>query len=193
MDFSDKSYRERLKKVFGGHNSLRQGNFDFFFQAQVLWDEAMAETIDRFLSDNPDYQMVALAGSGHIRYGSGIPKRAFRRSGHDYSIILNDEDIDKGIGDYVLYTENLEGTTSPELGVFLTGDNGTIKVSGFTEGSAARKAGLKEGDVILSFDGYTIRSVEDLKIALFYKEKGDRAKIKVLRNGVKEQTLEIKF
>lgn len=193
MDFSDKSYKERLKKVFNGHNSLRQGNFDFFFQAQVLWDEAMAESIDRFLNDNPDYQMVVLAGSGHIKYGSGIPKRAFRRNGHEYTIILNDEDIEKSIGDYVLYPENLEGTTSPELGVFLADERGLIRISGFTGDSVAKKAGLKEGDVILSFDGYPIQSVEDLKIALFYKEKGDKAKIKVLRNSINEQTLEIKF
>jgi aminopeptidase N len=104
----------------------------------------MAESIDRFMHDNPDYQIVVLVGNGHISYGSGIPKRAFRRNGYRYSIVENDEDIEENIADYVLYTERLEGTTSPKLGVLLTDENGKIEVSGFTEDSVAKKSGLRK-------------------------------------------------
>jgi len=171
MDFSDEDYRERLREVFKEHPNSRQSNFDFFLQAQVVWDETMAESIDGFLKEHPDYQIVVLAGSGHVKYGSGIPKRVFRRNGYPYSIVLNDEDPDKDIGDYILYPEEMEGVTSPKLGVLLDDERGRLKISEFTEDSVGKKAGLEKGDTILSFDGYPVRSIEDIKIALFYQKK----------------------
>ena len=53
MDFSDGAYRERLKDVFHEHKDLRTSRFDFFYQAQILWDETMSESIDRFLRAQP--------------------------------------------------------------------------------------------------------------------------------------------
>jgi S1-C subfamily serine protease len=79
------------------------------------------------------------------------------------------------------------------LGVLLASENGKIKVSGFTDDSIAKRWGLKKGDTILSFDSSPIQSIEDLKIALFYKETGSVAKIKILRDGGKEQVIKIKF
>lgn len=193
MDFSDREYKETLRDVFNQHSSLKKGNFDFFFQAQILWDETMAESIDRFLHDNPDYQIVVLAGNGHLSYGSGIPKRAFRRNRYSYSIIENDEDIEQNIADYVLYPEKLEGTTSPKLGILLVNKNGRIQVSGFTDGSVAKRSGIKKSDIILSFDDHPIQAIEDLRIALFYQKAGTAAKIKILRDGGKEQVIKIKF
>ena len=81
LDFSDKAYEERLKKVFKEHEAAKEERFDFFYQAQVLWDETMAESVADFLKANPAYQMVVLAGSGHIAYGSGIPGRVAQSSG----------------------------------------------------------------------------------------------------------------
>jgi len=46
-----------------------------------LWDETMAEKIAEFVKANPDYQVVVLAGKGHIIYGYGIPSRVERRLG----------------------------------------------------------------------------------------------------------------
>lgn len=193
MDFSDEDYRERLREVFKEHPNSRQGNFDFFLQAQIVWDETMAESIDGFLKEHPDYQIVVLAGSEHVKYGSGIPKRAFRRNGYPYSIILNDEDPDKNIGDYVLYPEEIEGVTSPKLGVLLDEDGGKLKVSEFTEDSVGKKGGLEKGDIILSIDGHPVRSVEDIRIALFYKTKGGVARIKVLKGSGEKREVEIGF
>jgi uncharacterized iron-regulated protein len=41
----------------------------------------MAEKIAEFVKANPDYQVVVLAGKGHIVYGYGIPSRVERRLG----------------------------------------------------------------------------------------------------------------
>jgi len=77
-------YRQMLLKIFEQHQHGGQGKskgFDHFFLAQVLWDETMAETIANFLKTHPDYQVIVLAGRGHIVYGYGIPSRVQRRFG----------------------------------------------------------------------------------------------------------------
>ena len=49
--------------------------------------------------------------------------------------------------------------------------------------SAAAKAGLRPGDVIVEFGGTPVGSVEDLLAALRRHEPGDRVPVKVSRNG----------
>jgi len=193
MDFSDNEYRDRLTKVFKMHKNAKERNFDFFYQSQVLWDETMSMSIDEFLKKNPDYQIVVLAGSGHIQYGSGIPKRVFRRNGYDYAVVLNDADIEKTIGDYIIFPGTLEGVTAPKLMVSLREEKGRVVIEGFSENSVSEKAGLKAGDMILSIDSELIDSVEDVRIHLFYKKKGETVKVKALRKRFILGDVEIEF
>jgi uncharacterized iron-regulated protein len=193
MDFSDRAYRERLEKVHQEHPSSGVKNFDFFHQAQILWDETMAQSIDSFLKENPGYQMVVLAGGGHLSFGSGIPKRSARRNGYDYAIILNDVEIEKDVGHYVLFpgTVPLEG--SPKLMVFLSEGKGQVIVQGFTPGSVSEKAGLQKGDILLSLDGIPVNTVEDARLELLFKKKGHPVKVKILRKIPAEGDREMDF
>ncbi|HBB31949.1 MAG TPA: hypothetical protein DDZ80_19620 [Cyanobacteria bacterium UBA8803] len=75
-------YRQMIQEIYEQHHQQSQGyskNFEQFFTAQVLWDETMAEGIAKFVRANPDYQVVVIAGKGHIVYGYGIPSRVARR------------------------------------------------------------------------------------------------------------------
>lgn len=75
-------YRQMIEEIYQQHAQAGHGNsnnFERFFTAQVLWDETMAEVIAQFLKANRDYQVVVLAGQGHIAYGYGIPARVERR------------------------------------------------------------------------------------------------------------------
>lgn len=75
-------YRQLMLTSFKRHQGVDHGssdNFKRFFLAQVLWDETMAEKIAQSLKANPDYQVVVLAGQGHIVCGYGIPSRVARR------------------------------------------------------------------------------------------------------------------
>ncbi|MBD1828423.1 ChaN family lipoprotein [Microcoleus vaginatus GB1-A2] len=106
-------YRQLLLEVYQQHQKAEQGNskaFERFLQAQVLWDETMAEKIAEFVKANPDYQVVVLAGKGHIIYGYGIPSRVERRLGVGNvkvrSVLLNSSDnpvlsADRPIADFV--------------------------------------------------------------------------------------------
>ncbi|AFY81783.1 ChaN family lipoprotein [Oscillatoria acuminata] len=77
-------YQQMVREVFEQHQAAAHGSslkFENFFLAQVLWDETMAETIANFVRENPETQVVVLAGQGHIVYGYGIPSRVERRVG----------------------------------------------------------------------------------------------------------------
>lgn len=181
MDFSDESYRDRLKTIFDQHKGSGDRNFDSFYQAQVLWDETMALSIDEFMQKHPDHRMVVIAGGGHLAYGSGIPKRVFRRNGLPYFIALNDGDVDKDIADYLILPQPLEGVTSPKLMTALKVEDKRVTVSEMPDNSVSRKAGISVGDMILSVQNEKIESVEDLKLILFYAKQGETVKVKVLR------------
>jgi len=109
-------YYERLKDSFEKHARAKEMNFDFFYEAQVLWDESMARNLDEFISKNPEYKVVVLAGEGHMTFGSGIPKRAFRLNKREYTIILNAGDVEKDIADFVLLPSAVSLPESPKLG-----------------------------------------------------------------------------
>ncbi len=76
-------YRQLILQVYNKMHSSHgsSDNFENFFLAQVLWDETMAEGIVNFRQTNPEYQIVVLAGKGHIVYHYGIPSRVARRMG----------------------------------------------------------------------------------------------------------------
>jgi len=183
MDFSDDAYKERLKKIFQEHEDFGARDFNFFYQAQIVWDETMAESIDEFLKAHPSHQMVVLAGNGHLAYGSGIPERAKRRNGYDYAIVLNDGSFKKGIADFVLYPEPVPAPTSPRLMILVREERGKVEVAGFHPGSHSEKAGMSVGDIILSIDHTPIHGIDDLKTDLFFRKKGEKVKVRVLRKG----------
>ncbi len=197
MDFSDNEYRDRLMKVFKTHQNSKDRDFDFFYQSQILWDESMAQSIDEFFKKNPDFQQngqfVVIAGGGHIQYGSGIPQRTFRRNGYEYAVILNDANMGRNIADYIFYPQLMEGITSPKLMVSLKEEDGRVMIEGFPENSVSEKAGLKGGDMILSLDSEPVGSVEDMKIHLFYKKKGETVKVKALRKRFILGDVEMEF
>ncbi|NTU42931.1 MAG: PDZ domain-containing protein [Nitrospirales bacterium] len=181
MDFSDLDYKERLKEIFGRHMRAAEKDFDLFFQSQVLWDETMSFSVDEYLKAHPDTQVVVLAGSGHLSQGSGIPNRTFRRNGESYSIILSDGDVAREVADYIVFPTPVEGVTSPKMMVLLKKEEGRVVISGFPEKSIAQQAGLEEEDVILALDNVPVADIEDIRLHLLSKKKGDTVVVKVLR------------
>jgi aminopeptidase N len=195
MDFSDEAYRDRLREIFREHRDFPGGKFDFFYQAQILWDETMAESIDSFLKKYPDHQMVVLAGGGHLAFGSGIPRRAARRNGDPYAILLNDAELARDVADYILYPGTLPMEGSPKLMVFLAEEKGHIVIQGFSAGSVSEEAGLQKGDMILSLDQNPVHHIDDVRLELLFKKRGEPVKARILREepqgGEKEMEFEV--
>ena len=79
----------------------------------------MASAAAKWLAANPQRKLVVLAGNGHLRYKYGIPQRLYRRVAQPYAVIVQDEELESGIADYVLFTSTLEGIKSPRLGIMV--------------------------------------------------------------------------
>jgi len=93
--------------------------------------------------------------------------------------------------------------TRAQLGVHITDvDKETMKalnlknregalVPQVVAGSAADKAGIQPGDVIVSFDGEPIHKAHDLPLRVARHTPGDRVKVGIIRNG-KPKTITVK-
>ena len=80
------------------------------------------------------------------------------------------------------------GTTarfSVTLGIMpdYTFSGGGVRVDGVSEGKAAQKAGLKEGDVITALGDYPVNSMESYMQALSRFKKGDKTTVRYNRDG----------
>jgi len=87
IDLGNEAHHQYLIEVFKGHSHDDLKNFDYFYQAQCVWEDTMAENIARRLTDNPG-RMVVFAGNGHIIKRFGIPDRVSRRIPVKMSTIL---------------------------------------------------------------------------------------------------------
>jgi hypothetical protein len=71
----------------------------------------------------------------------------------------------------------------PAMGVIITESEQGVRIS--TVQGAAKEAGMIEGDIILSFAGTNIKSVEQLQNAVKLHKIGDKVKVEYLRDGKK--------
>jgi uncharacterized iron-regulated protein len=182
MDMADEEYRSLLSLVFKSHRQHQGANFDYFYESQLLWDETMAHTADEFLKKNPDYQMIVLAGVGHIMHGYGIPKRLFRLNGKDFvTLIPSTATPEEDIADYVLFPEPLQPPATLKLGVVLKEAEGGLRVEEIIPGSRIKNSGVKKADVLFSLDDWKVETIDDVKIFMFDRKEGDTIKIKVYR------------
>jgi uncharacterized iron-regulated protein len=96
IDTANTVYRQRLQETYQSFHKAHGNSdrFDRFFQAQVLWDETMADAIAQYWLKNRDCQVVVLVGQGHLLYGDGIPSRVARRlntipNWQQHTVLLN--------------------------------------------------------------------------------------------------------
>ena len=86
IDTSNAEHRQYVENIYKHHAMKGRKNFENFYLAQCVWEDAMAEAVAANLHDNT---MVVLSGNGHIIDRFGIPERAFKLSGEvSYKTIL---------------------------------------------------------------------------------------------------------
>jgi uncharacterized iron-regulated protein len=82
----DQIYQDFIRRAMGVTH--KHGvDFEYFCEAQLVWDTAMAWHAVQFLKENPDYTIVILAGSGHA-LKRGIPEQVRRQSDLTVRVIL---------------------------------------------------------------------------------------------------------
>ncbi len=83
---ADPAYRKFIQKAYAAHLH-QEKSFDYFCEAQMLWNKAMGKHLEEFVGRNPGRTVVVLAGVGHAMK-RGIPLELFQSSGYSYKVIL---------------------------------------------------------------------------------------------------------
>jgi membrane protease YdiL (CAAX protease family) len=71
----------------------------------------------------------------------------------------------------------------PALGIAVKDDNNGAVVTSVTPGSGADAAGLREGDVLSSVNGFTVRNTLEVRTAIHNKKPGETVPVEYIRNG----------
>ena len=186
LDFSNKSYRQYLKKVYQAHGGGLKDvkDFETFYQSQILWDEGMAQSIADYIKDRPQTQMVVIVGKGHVAYGYGIPSRVEKRGIKPCAIVIlgSEQKLDPDMGDYLVVAPHIEPPFSAKIGVIIKEEKGKgLLIKLVVPNTPAQRGGLKKGDIIVEADGNPIGGIVDLKAVLLKKRPQDRVRVVVLR------------
>ncbi|HEY3782122.1 MAG TPA: ChaN family lipoprotein [Fimbriimonadaceae bacterium] len=102
-------HREVFNAMIGGGHPGSTTSLGHMYEAQVLWDQAMADSALKYEMAHPqpsDGVFVVVAGSGHVMYRQGINYRIWKRTGQSgVTVVMVDEDgpvtVSKGLGDFV--------------------------------------------------------------------------------------------
>ncbi len=101
IDLHNRAHRAYLKRIFSFHHIKGRTSFEYFYEAQCVWEDAMAQAVADNLGQN---SMVVLAGNGHIIHKFGIPERAFARTGAPFGTVYlaeSGEHTDFSFADYI--------------------------------------------------------------------------------------------
>jgi len=97
---TNSAHRTYVEAAFKQHPGSIRKNFEYFYVAQCVWEDIMAESVADQLQNN---MMVVLAGNGHIIRKFGIPDRAFKRTNVPFRTIFPAPVGSTVAGDYADY------------------------------------------------------------------------------------------
>jgi uncharacterized iron-regulated protein len=102
IDTSNDAHKAYVEKIYNQHRGI--DNFDFFYEAQCVWEDTMAASVALNMKDD---LMIVIAGNGHIIRKFGIPDRAFRQTGADFRTIYPataGNEVESDYADYIWVT-----------------------------------------------------------------------------------------
>jgi hypothetical protein len=108
--------------------------------SSVTNDDLPSRLVNYFLNSFKSKELVILAGNGHVRHKYGIPTRLYRRNNEPFKVVVQDEEIEDSIADYVLLTTELKGKKAPKLGVIVEEKDQDLVVLGVEHKSPAKKS-----------------------------------------------------
>ena len=82
---SNPDHRSYIQTIFNFHNLRGRENFEYFYAAQCVWEDSMAQAIADHLGEKP---IIVFAGNGHITQKFGIPDRAYALTGASFKTIM---------------------------------------------------------------------------------------------------------
>jgi uncharacterized iron-regulated protein len=178
VDTSREEHRAYVESAFGTHESDEISAFEFFYEAQCVWEDSMADAMSRALNNK---RMVVITGNGHIAYKFGIPYRVFKRTKVSFRTVMPlavGTEVERDVADYIWVTpaQRLtdwnglcpEGPRRPVVGIRLESldqGKGVLIVDVMSKSPAAR-AGIKPKDILVAIDGNPVSRLSDLHNAI---------------------------
>ena len=174
LDLDDPLYRRRLDQASHAHGNLKPEALDNFFAAQVARDETMAHNLALRLHPWPDGggRAVVFTGGGHLYFGQGLPGRIRRRlPGVNLVTVMpaspGSEELAPPppgaapLADYLVVSQ-APPPRRPRLGLSLETASGGLLIRRVWPGSAADKAGIQAGDILVRVDDILMQTVKDI-------------------------------
>lgn len=210
FDFNDPYQRGMTEGIYAGH-SMGKAMVDGFVRVQTLWDETMADNLAQYLQspEGEGRQVVVIAGGNHVRYGFGIPRRVHRRLPTSYALVGSREidfsqvqdrqlmdvslpEFPMRPWDYLKLTRYEKLEKGVKLGVFLEEGEKGVSINKVMPGSAAEKAGLQAGDVLLKAGDTSLENQFDLLYLLMNLDPDAKLPLSILRDA-EQIDLEVVF
>jgi len=206
---ASRAYRDFLFEVYGEHPN-GQGKdgakaqptdsaFGRFVESQIAWDRAMAEALARYVTPGPvgvRPLVVGVMGSGHIRFGHGVPHQLRDLGVKSVGTLLpvrvglDCEELRSGLADAVFALPELPKAKPepPRLGVRLEEKEGVVRILDVTAGSLAEKTGLKAGDQLVEVAGLPVNRMLRVIASIRLQPAGTWLPLRVKRG---DDTLEL--
>jgi len=190
FDFTNQGHREYVLEEYERHVKGSIKDFETFYEAQLAWEETMAETVVQALRDLPETtRMVVLIGSGHIWEGRGVPQNARIRFDHQYRTVIplsadySLRRLEPGVADFIWVTTPFPETHRPRLGITIQTlpDGGGIAISEVAVGGRAEQYGFQKGDVVRAVNGTLVSNLEDLHRSL--SDQAPTKRFRIQRDG----------
>ncbi len=85
----DAAHRAMVDEALEGHPGMSDDQRQRFYEAQLVWDEAMGRAVADALAREPELRrIVVFAGAFHVVRGLGIPRTAARRGAAPFRVVL---------------------------------------------------------------------------------------------------------
>ena len=206
------AYREFLFEIYRQHATMRGKTkrakpgdpaFARFVDSQLAWDRAMAEALAsqiRPTASGAGPLIVGIMGSGHLRFGHGVPHQlrdlGVRSIGTLLPMAASSpcDALGPGLADtvFAVPTPPLAPVEPPRLGVALESEDGRIRIASVSKGSLAEKSGLQDGDQVLALAGEPQPSLTSLLTSIRQQPPGTWLPLQIERAGEKIEIV-VKF
>jgi uncharacterized iron-regulated protein len=108
IDLNQDRHRAFLQEIYKEHSPGELQEFGFFYEAQCVWEEAMASNLSEHFASGKG-RLIAFTGNGHIVNKFGIPDRTVRRVPASMVTVMpyplnGKETVDRASADYVWFT-----------------------------------------------------------------------------------------
>lgn len=182
------AYRALLKQSFAQHGEADESAFEYFIQAQLVWDRAFAQALADAASAHPQSLVVGVIGSGHLRYGHGVPHQLRSLGKQNIVVWLPTSSADQcvelvDIADAVFGVPERERNLPPRLGIYLRDTEEGSEIRDVLPGSVADVAGLVAGDRIMTAAGIQVHGSADLIAVVRRQSPGTWLPLTIVRNG----------